>query len=108
MSEDLINRVAVALFDEHNRGLRELGFKSLVRENPEVHDMALWRRHARAVVCELDLTDEKVHPDAVVMSFWRLDEALRQAREEAWDDGHEAGWKDRDDGFDTRTNPHSL
>ena len=108
MSEDLINRVAVALFDEHNRGLRRSGFKSLVRENPDVHDVEPWRRYARAVVCELDLTDQDVKSDRVVMSFWRFDEALRQAREDAWDDGHEAGWKDRDDGFDTRINPHSL
>ena len=108
MSEDLINRIAVAIFDEHNRGLRGSGFKSLVRENPDVHDLVAWRRYARAVACELDLTDEDVKPDRVVMSFWRFDEALRQAREDAWDEGHEAGWRDRDDGFDTRVNPHSL
>lgn len=108
MSEDLINRIAVAILDEHNRGLRRLGFKSLVRENPDVHDMVTWRRYARAVVSELDLTDQDVKSDRVVMSFWRFDEAMRQAREEAWDAGHEAGWMDCDEGFDTRPNPHSL
>lgn len=108
MSESLIARVAEALFLQNTRDLQRLGFKSLVRENPDEHDMKLWRGMARAVVCELDLTDEDVHPDRVVMSFWRFDEAMRQAREDAWDDGHEAGWRDRDEGFDTRPNPHSL
>ena len=108
VSEGLINRIAEAILCEHNRGLRELGFKSLVRDKPDVHDMVTWRRYARAVVGELDLTDEDVKPDRVVISSWVFDEALRQAREDAWGEGHEAGWKDRDEGFDTRVNPHSL
>lgn len=108
MSEALIDRIAEAILYGHNRGLRQSGFGFLVRESPDVHDLEPWRLMARAVICELDLTDEDVHPNRVVMSFWRFNEAVRRAREEAWDDGHEAGWRDRDEGFDTRPNPHSL
>ena len=108
MSQDLINRIAEAMLYEHNRGLKRSGFKFLVRGKPDERDMEPWRRYARAVVCELDLTDEDVKSDRVVMSFWRFDEALRQSREDAWDDGHEAGWMDCNEGFDTRPNPHSL